>query len=118
MSIANENVAELGSTDQSDRTNFSNDVQKLTADVGKLRDDFTQLLGDALGAGKTAASAARDRAGSAVDQASQCATDLKKKGAQTVESFGRMVMDRPMLTAVVALGVGFILAKLMVRDRD
>jgi ElaB/YqjD/DUF883 family membrane-anchored ribosome-binding protein len=101
------------------RDKLSNDMAELRSSFTKLRSDVTTLLSDALGAGKTVgrtgASAVKDQASDAVDTVKQRVKDWEERGSESVDALGEKIGEHPVTSALIALGVGFILAKLLTR---
>lgn len=125
MTKTNEQHAEM--TDES-KSRFPSDVEALKSSFAQLRDDVTKLLHDALGTGRSGAGMLRDRASSALADAKDRASstfadakdrvgDLKDYGCDSVEKFGEKIGERPLLSAAIALGIGFVLAKLLTTKR-
>ena len=93
------------------------DLDTLKSSFAQLRDDVTKLLHDALGTGKSGAGMLKDRASSALVDAKNRVGDLKDYGVESVEEFGQKIGERPLLSAAIALGIGFVLAKLLTTRR-
>jgi ElaB/YqjD/DUF883 family membrane-anchored ribosome-binding protein len=89
---------------------FSSDLETLKGSFADLRDDVSRLLDNTLGTGKSGAGVLKDRAATAVG-------DLKDRGAESVDKLGQKIGERPLLSAAIALGIGFILAKLLTTKR-
>ena len=92
---------------------FSSDFDTLKTSFVQLRDDVHKLLSDALGAGKTGAGAIKDRAADAVDGLKDRVHDGKDRVQDSVEKFGKRIEQRPLISVAIALGIGFILARLL-----
>lgn len=100
--------------------------ERLTADLEHLKKSFSQLKGDvahllktSVGAGKASVHSVRDQAGDAVGEAREKLHDLtgnlKDKGQEKIEHIGDLVSERPLTSALVAFGVGFVIAKILSR---
>jgi ElaB/YqjD/DUF883 family membrane-anchored ribosome-binding protein len=89
---------------------LSSDLAELKSSFGQLREDVTTLLKNASGTAKSAAGMLKDRAASA-------ALDLKHRGVESVERVEHKIGQKPLLSVAVALGIGFVLAKLFMRKR-
>ena len=76
---------------------FSADLESLHESFAQLREDVTTLLDNALGTAKSGASAVKDR------------------GTESVEHLGDTISEQPLLSAAIALGIGFVIAKMMTR---
>lgn len=93
----------------------ADDMEHLRDSFQQLRSDVMDLLGAAFGAGKHGADAVKDRAAGAVDDLKHRLSDLKGRGADAMGTVEKRIEDHPMQSALVAFGVGFILAKLLTR---
>jgi ElaB/YqjD/DUF883 family membrane-anchored ribosome-binding protein len=87
---------------------FSSDVETLQKGFGQLREDVTKLLNNAVGTAKHGAGAIKERAADAVG-------DLKDRGSASLEQVGEKISEKPLLSAAIAFGAGFIAAKLLSR---
>jgi hypothetical protein len=103
MTTANEQHLEL-QDEFKDR--FSSDLQTLKASFGKLREDVSKILDNTLGTGKSGAGLLKDRV-----------EHLRHGGVESVEKIGHKIGERPLLSAAIALGIGFVLAKLITTKR-
>ena len=95
------------------------DLQNLKSNFSQLKSDVSTIVGNALGAGKTTAQGgvdtARTQANAAVDRAKQEYEHLKAKGTDQYEQLGQLIGEKPVTSALIAFGVGFVLAKFMTR---
>lgn len=114
MSKTNELHAAV--TDES-KDRFSSDIEALKSSLAQLREDMTKLLGNTLGAGKSGAGMIRNRASTAVGDLKDRAGNLKDSGIETVEEFGQKIGQRPFMSAAIAMGIGFVLAALLAKQR-
>ena len=96
---------------------FSSDFETLKSSFAQLRDDVTQLLGNTLGTGKSGAGMIKDRAATAAVDLKDRLGDLKDYGVDSVEKYGQEIGKRPLLSVAIALGIGFVLAKLLTEKR-
>jgi ElaB/YqjD/DUF883 family membrane-anchored ribosome-binding protein len=94
---------------------FSSDLEDLKSNFTQLREDVTKLLASALGAGRNGAGALKAHASSAVVDLKDATTDLKDCGVESVEKIGQKIGERPLLSAAIAMGIGYVLAKLLAR---
>jgi ElaB/YqjD/DUF883 family membrane-anchored ribosome-binding protein len=103
---------------------FSSDFDQLKSSFAQLREDVSKLVGNTLGTGKSGAEMLKDRAAGAVgdlkDRAADAVGDLKDRvddGKERIhESFdrlGKKISERPLTSAAIALGIGFLLARLL-----
>jgi len=90
-------------TESTDR--FSSDLETLKNSFTQMREDMTKILENTLGTGKSGAGMLRERA-------SNAASDLQDYSSESVEKFGRKIGESPLLSAAIAVGIGFVLAKL------
>jgi ElaB/YqjD/DUF883 family membrane-anchored ribosome-binding protein len=96
---------------------FSSDLDTLKGCFAQLRDDVSKLLDNTLHTGKNGAAMLKDRASSAVGDLKHRMEDMKDDGIDSVEKFGQKIGERPLLSAAIALGIGFVLAKLLTTKR-
>jgi ElaB/YqjD/DUF883 family membrane-anchored ribosome-binding protein len=89
---------------------FSSDLEELKTSFGQLREDVTTLL-------KNASGTARSGAGMLKDRAASAALDLRHRGVESVERVEHKIGQKPLLSVALALGIGFIFAKLFMRRR-
>jgi ElaB/YqjD/DUF883 family membrane-anchored ribosome-binding protein len=94
------------------RDKLSADVAELKTSFAKLRGDVMTLLSDAMGAGKDVS---RTGAAVATGQVRDKVDDLKERGEEQMEALSHKIEDNPVTAALIALGVGFIVAKLLTR---
>lgn len=98
---------------------LSADVAELKASFGKLRGDVMTLLTDTLGVGKSVGRAgvdvAKDEASVAYGSAKDKVEDLREKGNEQLEALSKKIEDNPVTSALIAVGVGFLIAKILTR---
>lgn len=87
---------------------FSSDVEELKENFKQLRSDVTNLVGSAIGVGQSGMGAVRDKAADTVK-------GLKDKGSRSLDALEKIIAERPLRSAMIALAAGFILAKLLRR---
>jgi len=101
------------------RDKLSSDVAELKASFAKLRGDVMTLLSDTMGVGKsvgrTGAAVASDQASAAYDQVRNKVDDLKERGQEQMEVLSHKIEENPVTAALIALGVGFLVAKILSR---
>ena len=114
MTKTNGHPAEV-SDEAKDR--FAFDIETLKSSFAQLRDDLTKLLDNTVGTGKSGAGMLKDRASTAVVDLEDRMYDLKDRGVESVEKFGQKISERPLLSAAIALGIGFVVAKLLAMKR-
>ena len=76
-------------------------IESMKADIAKLGTDMTALIHDFIQAGKEEVSATKEKAGSEV-----------KNAVKTVE---RTIEEKPLISLVSALAIGFLMGKLLDR---
>jgi ElaB/YqjD/DUF883 family membrane-anchored ribosome-binding protein len=101
------------------RERMQNDLHELKSNFRQLKSDFATIVANAVGATKSSAKgsvdAARDQANAAVGKARDGYEDLKAKGTDQYEHLGQIIGEKPVVSALVAFGVGFVLAKFLTR---
>lgn len=101
------------------RERLAADIEHLKASFTQLKNDVAHLVKTSVGAGKASANAVRDQAGSAVgsavDDAKEKVHQFADRGQRQIEEFGEVLRERPLTSALVAFGVGFVIAKLLSR---
>lgn len=95
------------------------DNGSLRDDLDKLRADIATLAADLRSLGLAAADTARRAAGSEGDhlkaEFDEAVADLRRRGEKTLKDAKASVEERPLLTMLVALAIGFILGRLLDR---
>lgn len=114
MSKTNEQHAD---TTDEPKDRFASDLETLKESFTQLRGDVTKLLDNTLGTGKSGAGMLKDRASAAAVDLKDRMGDLKDYGVDSVERIGQKIGERPLLSAAIALGIGFVLAKLLTTRR-
>lgn len=101
------------------RERLSADLEHLKSSFAQLKSDVTHLINTTVGAGKASLHAVRDQAGSSVESAvgevKGKVNDLTDRSQKQLEQFGELVSERPLTSALVAFGVGFVIAKILSR---
>ena len=101
------------------RERLSSDLSDLKSNFNQLKSDVGKIVSNALGATKSTAQggveSARGQANAAVDRARQSYDDLKTKGTDQYEQIGQMISEKPVTSALIAFGVGFVVAKFLTR---
>ena len=100
---------------------LSGDINELKNSFAKLRTDVMTLLSDAAGvskhAGKSGTVAVKDQATHAVDGLRSQLEDLQHRGNESLENVSQKIRENPVASAAIAIGAGFILAKLFSHRR-
>jgi len=81
----------------------------------QLRQDVVELFSHAFGLGRGAAEGAKESASDAVENLKSRLADLRERGADQVSAVGKKIEENPMPAALIAFGVGFVVAKLLSR---
>jgi len=102
-----------GMTETSEK--MSDEMQQLKDGFSQLRADVVDLFSHAFGWGKSGASVARDSASEAMDSLKSKYADLKARGSDQLEDFEHKIEENPLASALIAFGVGFLVAKLFGR---
>lgn len=89
-------------------TTQDKEIQDLKDELSKLRSEMADIAETTGNIARNAAAQGRERVKSAADQSRQ-------QARESWETFGKEVSDRPMTSLAVALGVGFVMGKLLDR---
>jgi ElaB/YqjD/DUF883 family membrane-anchored ribosome-binding protein len=87
----------------------------LKSSFTQLHEDMTQLLGNVVSAGKSGAGMVKDHASTAVGDIKDRLTEIKDRGVESVERVEQKIGRNPLVSAAIAVGVGFLLARLLIR---
>ncbi len=97
------------------RDKLSGDIEDLKSSFGKLRSDVMTLLSDTVGVGKSGGKAMKNQVKShatdAVDDIKTHLHDWQDRGGESLEALGQKISENPVTSAAIAIGVGFLLAK-------
>lgn len=97
-------------------TETSVDFDAIVNDLAALRQDFADLMSQMKsGALKGANGAAEDILGQLGDRASHLYDSVTAQGVRSVKAVSRQVEERPVVSLLVAFGVGFIASRLLSR---
>ena len=103
-------------TRMSSETDSGVDFDAIIRDVAALRRDFADLMSQMKsGALKGANGAAEDIMGELSDKANHLYDRVTAQGERTVKAVGRQVEERPVVSLLIAFGVGFIASRLLTR---
>jgi ElaB/YqjD/DUF883 family membrane-anchored ribosome-binding protein len=92
------------------------DFDAIVRDVAALRQDFADLMSQMKsGALKGTNDAAEDILGQLGDRANHLYDSVTAQGQRSVKAIGRQVEERPVVSLLVAFGVGFIASRLLTR---
>lgn len=84
-------------------------------ELQELKDEFSALKGELSEIGKTVSQLARSAGDEGRDRIRVAAEQSREQARQTWGAFEKEVEERPMTSLAVALGIGFILGKLLDR---
>jgi ElaB/YqjD/DUF883 family membrane-anchored ribosome-binding protein len=95
------------------------DLDALKDDLARLREDFGELAHTLKDLARSGAGAARERldqgAHGVVDEIRSLLERMRHTGKDAVESVEERVQKNPLAGVLIALGVGFLLGKLLER---
>lgn len=84
-------------------------------ELQELRDEFKQLKEELSGIGKTVRQLAHTATDEGRDRLRSAADQTRQQARETWSAFEHEIEERPMTSIAVALGIGFILGKLLDR---
>jgi len=92
------------------------DFDAIVRDIAALRQDFADLMNQMKsGALKGANGVAENVLGDLSDKANHLYDSVTAQGERSVKAVSRQVEERPMVSLLVAFGVGFIASRLLSR---
>lgn len=93
------------------------EIESLRSGFGKLRSDVAELFTHAFGLGKSGAEYAREHGGDTVEQLKHRYADFRRRGADQMTMVEHRIEENPLSSAMIAFGVGFVIARFMHRRR-
>lgn len=100
---------------------LAGDMSELKSSFSKLRNDLMTLISDSLGVGKsvgqTGKQAMTEQASTALEGIKSEFDHLQERGNEQIDALGKKIGENPMASALIAVGVGFVLAKLFTHKR-
>jgi len=100
---------------------LASDMGELKSSFAKLRSDVMTLINDSLGVGKsvgqTGKHAVTEQASTAVEGLKSQFDHLQERGSEQIDALGKKIGENPVASALIAVGVGFVLAKLFTHKR-
>lgn len=84
-------------------------------ELQQLKDEFSALKNELSDMGKTLSQLAKSASNEGRDRIRAAADQSREQARQTWGAFEKEVEDRPMTSLAIALGIGFILGKLLDR---
>jgi ElaB/YqjD/DUF883 family membrane-anchored ribosome-binding protein len=91
------------------------EIEAIKTSFKELRGDVVDLISHAFGVGRGGAHVAQGTATDAVDQLKKRLVELKDLGGDHVAAVERRIEERPVQSALIAMGIGFVLAMLFSR---
>ena len=92
------------------------DFDAIIRDVAALRQDFADLMSQMKsGALKGANDTAENLLGQLGDKANHLYDNVSAQGQRSVKAIGRHVEERPIVSLLIAFGVGFVASRLLSR---
>jgi ElaB/YqjD/DUF883 family membrane-anchored ribosome-binding protein len=110
-----ESMTDRGMTESNPSTHMQEELESLRGGFDKLRSDVAELFSHAFGFGRSSAEMAREYGADTMENLKHRFNDLRERGADRMHSVERKVEENPLSSAMIAFGVGFILAKMMHR---
>lgn len=89
--------------------------EALKSSFAQLGEDMSQLLSNVLSTGKSGAGVVKDRASTAVDDIGDRLTGIKDRGVESIEKVERKIGRNPLVSAAIAVGIGFLLSRLLIK---
>jgi ElaB/YqjD/DUF883 family membrane-anchored ribosome-binding protein len=112
-----ENKVNRGMTETGSNISVHEELIRLRDGFNQLRADVAELVTHAFDVGRSGANVARDYSNDAMEEVKQRVNDLRTRGADRLHTIEHRVEENPLASALIALGVGFVVAKIMHRRR-
>jgi ElaB/YqjD/DUF883 family membrane-anchored ribosome-binding protein len=96
-----------------DRDRVAAEIDGIKDSFAQLKHDMVELFSRAFGLGRAGADVAKDQAADAVENLKHRLADLKEAGSDRLANVSKKIEQNPVQAALIAFGVGFLLAKLM-----
>ncbi len=109
------NQPSLNDVKEETRERLSADLEQLKSSFAQLKSDVAHLVRTSMGAGKASATAVKGQAESKVGDVKDKVHEFADRGQKQIEELGEVLGERPLTSALVAFGVGFIIAKILSR---
>ncbi|MDT8408131.1 MAG: hypothetical protein RQ741_00900 [Wenzhouxiangellaceae bacterium] len=84
-------------------------------ELQELREEFASLKSDITDIGKTVAQLARSKTSEGRERVRNVANQSREQARETWSAFEAEVEERPMTSLAIALGIGFLMGKLLDR---
>jgi len=104
-----------GMTENAGSPNMQDEMESLRNGFNKLRTDVAELFSHAFGVGRGGVEYARDYGTDTMDSLKQRYSDLRQRGEEQMHALEHRVEENPMQSALIAFGVGFLVAKILHR---
>jgi ElaB/YqjD/DUF883 family membrane-anchored ribosome-binding protein len=97
-------------------TDTTGDLDAIVRDLAALRQEFSDLMSQMKsGAFKGANDAAENILGQLGDRAGHLYDSVAAQGKRSVEAVGRHAEERPVMSLLIAFGIGFVASRLLAR---
>lgn len=90
----------------------SDEMDSLKSSFSQLKKDVADMVSNAVGAAKTGAESAKDGAVHVAGAMKDRLNDLKDRSAEHLHVVEEKIAENPLPAALIAFGVGFLIAKL------
>jgi ElaB/YqjD/DUF883 family membrane-anchored ribosome-binding protein len=90
----------------------SEEMDNLKSSFVQLKKDVTEMVNNAVGVAKTGAESAKDGAAHVAGAVKDKLKDLKDRSAEHLHVVEEKIAENPLPAALIAFGVGFLIAKL------
>jgi ElaB/YqjD/DUF883 family membrane-anchored ribosome-binding protein len=95
-------------------TDTTGDLDAIVRDLAALRQEFSDLMSQMKsGAFKGANDAAENILGQLGDRAGHLYDSVTAQGKRSVEAVGRHAEERPVMSLLIAFGIGFVASRLL-----
>jgi len=100
---------------------YRKELDDLKRDLANLRNDMGELVGTLTSMGKQSANVAwekaQDQLNTRLRQLNDTYESMRAQSGRAAESVQQTIEERPVTSVLVALGVGFVLGKIMAMRR-
>ena len=107
------NTTNRGMTETSGGSHMQEELDSLKDSFNKLRSDVTDLVSHAFGFGRGSAEMARNYGNDAMEGLKHRVNDIRARGEDQMHTIEQEVQEKPLTSAMIAFGVGFLIAKMM-----
>lgn len=85
----------------------------LSRDIGRLRSELAELRRDITGYSRHAGNSGRERRDELLERAERFGSRAREQMTRAEERLGETVGERPLVALLAAIGIGFLIAKLL-----